>query len=129
MPASRAPRRREDPSDVEVRLLLDTLLALTAEDDLLSAIRRVLRLTCVAAGFEAGQAWFPDGAGTGLECAPVWYGGSTAPREFREACVRTRVPRGRELAGRACRVPRCCRCSSWAERRLRPRSAQRSGAR
>ena len=101
MPARRASRRRVDPSEVEVRLLLDTLLALTAEDDLLAAIRRVLRLTSVAAGFEAGQAWFPDAAGTGLECAPVWHGGSTELREFREACVRTRVPPGRELAGAA----------------------------
>ena len=131
MSASRSTRRKDDSSDVEVRLLLDTLLALTAEDDLLSAIRRVLRLTSVAAGFEAAQAWFPDSGGTGLECAPVWHGASTGLREFREASVRTRVARGRELAGRAwsSRMPVWLRLSGKGKRSPLRDAAVRAGFR
>jgi PAS domain S-box-containing protein len=97
----RGPRRRGDPTEAEVRLLLDTLLALAGEDDLLTAIRGVLRLTCAATGFEVGQAWFPAADGDALECAPVWHGGVAGLREFREASIRGRILPGQGLPGRA----------------------------
>jgi protein-histidine pros-kinase len=68
----------------QLRLLLDTSIAVSEAHDLDAALLRVIRSVCEATGLSYGQVWLPSGNGE-LMLGPHWHRGEPGSQRFRTA--------------------------------------------
>lgn len=84
-------------------LLLQTItMDVAAAEDVLSALKVVLRRVCEKTGWALGQAWIPRQDRAGLDCCPAWFASRPGPslKAFRVLSSDIILAPGHGLPGR-----------------------------
>src|SRR5262245_1869416 len=79
--AESAEQKRQE-SEEQLSLLQTITSALTAAEDLSSALEVVLRDVCEKTGWVLGHAWVPNEEGTVLDLVSAWYCGDGELKPF-----------------------------------------------
>lgn len=86
-------------SEQAISLLQNITLAISAAEDLDSALAVTLEKVCEVTGWTMGEAWIPDKDGRRLVCSPAWYTASDSFDEYRKASRRFTFAPGEGIPG------------------------------
>lgn len=87
-------------AEVEIRLVLATIQAISRARDFHSVLRVILRRVCQVISWDFGEAWIPSDNAMVLEYSRGWYARNHHLEEFRQERERLSFPLGCELPGR-----------------------------
>ncbi len=86
-------------AEKEIRLLLQTNQAINQSENINKALTTILKLICIAIGWDIGEAWIPNNENTYLEYISGWYGSDNSFAKLQNCTEYLQLDINRTLLG------------------------------